>query len=429
MANAAIECPLKLVPTGTRSFDDYRPYASEEQFDQVRDRAVRLRGLRLIEINSTPRGGGVATMLQSIIPVLTGLGLDVQWYSMCNDRAFFDVTKKLAYLLQGGQGTLTHREVDCYLKTSELLARQVEKIAMDLLLIDDPQPAAIPGHMRRAPDHGSMWHGHIDLSQPNPDALAFFQPLLQPYRLVVLEVEAYRLPGIPEQCQRFIPDAIDPLARKNQQISRQVARRIMARVGMNPAWPAVAQVARFDPWKNPIGVVDAYREARRRIPNLQLALLGTFVAQDDPTAEQEYQKVKQRVGDDPLVHLFTNPKVIGQAEVDAFQTGSDAILLFSCREGFGLAATEAMWKCNAVIAGGVPGLRAQITDGVNGFLVNTVDECADRIVRLVHDRDLAYEIGQRAHQTVCAHFLLPRLIDDWLGIFEEMVTLPRTKAA
>ncbi|HLH72819.1 MAG TPA: glycosyl transferase family 1, partial [Chloroflexota bacterium] len=103
MANAAIECPLKLVPTGTRSFDDYRPYASEEQFDQVRDRAVRLRGLRLIEINSTPRGGGVATMLQSIIPVLTGLGLDVQWYSMCNDRAFFDVTKKLAYLLQGGQ--------------------------------------------------------------------------------------------------------------------------------------------------------------------------------------------------------------------------------------------------------------------------------------------------------------------------------------
>lgn len=428
MSQPRVSCPLQLVRTRARGFDRYRPYASAEQFDAVCDRARALRGLRVIEINSTPKGGGVATMLESIIPTLQGLGLDAHWYSMCDVPHFFDVTKKLSDLLQGSPGSLSQAEKDLFCKVNAQLAAQVDKLSPDVLLIHCPQPAGILGMLHHPPSRGSIWRGHIDFAHPCPEALAFLEPFLEPYDLIVLEVPAYCLEGIPPQRQRFVPDAIDPLTRKNKLISREAARRQMAEVGIDISRPVVTQVARFDHRKNPIGVVDAYRRARAAVPNLQLAMLGTFVAQDDPTAEAVYREVKHYVGNDPNVHLYTNPKVIGQPEVDAFQTGSDAILLFSKEEGFGIAATEAMWKCNAVIGSDVAGIRAQIENRVNGFLVSTVDECADRIVELVCDRPLARRIGQRAHETVCAHFLLPRLIDDWLCLFEA-VSRPRSAKA
>jgi len=243
---------------------------------------------------------------------------------------------------------------------------------------------------------------------------------LRPYDRIVLEVPRYHLPGIPLRRQSFVPDAIDPLTIKNRLLGREEARRMMGQVGVDVSRPVIAQVARFDHRKNPIGVVDAYRIARRSVPGLQLAMLGAFEAQDDPTAESVYQDVKRHVDGDPDVHLYTSPKVIGQPQVDAFQTGCDAILLLSRKEGFGIAATEAMWKCNAVIGSAVPGLQAQIENGDDGFLVTSVDECADRIVTLVHDRALAERIGRSARETVRAHFLLPRLIDDWVGIFESL---------
>jgi trehalose synthase len=426
---SSVGCPLRRVFTPARSFDRYRPYASSAQYDAVCDRARQLRHLRVVEVNSTPHGGGVATMLHSIIPVLAGLGLDAAWYSMCDEPGFFDLTKHLANLLQGADGRWTTDERDGYLGESQKLAAELDRLSADVLVIHDPQPAAAYELMSRRPSGGAIWRGHIDLHQPNLGALAFFEPLLQPYELVVLEVPADRLPTIPLRRQRFVPDAIDPLVPKNQLISREAARRAMARVGIDINDPVISQVARFDYWKDPIGVVEAYRQARLRIPGLQLALLGTFVAQDDPTAVAEYEKVKRFVGDDPQVHLYTDPKVINQIVVNAFQTGSDAILQLSRREGFGIAATEAMWKFNAVIAGDVPGLRAQITDGVNGYLVTTCEAAADRIERMVQDRLLARRIGEAAHQTVGNHFLLPRLIDDWLGLFQEVVGQRAARAA
>ncbi|HVC33417.1 MAG TPA: glycosyltransferase [Chloroflexota bacterium] len=429
MSHDQVSCPLEHVQTCARPFDRYRPYASAKQFDAVLDRARRLKGLRVIEINSTPRGGGVATMLHSILPALQGLGLDARWYSMCDERAFFEMTKQLMDLLQGANGHVTPADRDLYCKVSTQLAAQVDKLSADVLVIHCPQPAAILSLLRRQPSCGSIWRGHIDLAHPNPAALAFLEPFLCPYDLIVLEVRAYCLPGIPSQRQRFVPDAIDPLTTKNKQISRDDARQIMASVGIDISRPVVTQVARFDHRKNPIGVVDAYRLACRSVPGLQLAMLGTLAAQDDPTAEAVYEEVKRYVGNDPNVHLFADPKVIGQPQVDAFQTGSDAILLLSEKEGFGIAATEAMWKFNAVVGTDAPGISAQIDNGVDGFLVSSVDEGADRIVTLVRDRALARQLGQQAHETVCTHFLLPRLIDDWLGLFEGLSRRQAARAA
>lgn len=421
---------LRRVETSPRRFEAYRPYATDEQYDRIHQRARQLRGARIVEVNSTPSGGGVATLLVAVIPVLQGLGLDARWYSMGPLRRFFQVTRKLHDLLQGAPGALTTEETACYCQTNEQLATEIEALAPEVLLIHDPQPAAVPVYLRRRPP-ALIWRGHIDLSQPNPRALAFIEPILHRYDRLALEVADDRLLGIPLDRQRFIPDAIDPLTPKNQLITREAARRIMARVGVPRDVPVVTQVARFDPWKNPIGVVRAYRIARQSIPNLQLAMLGTFSAQDDPTAELVYQEVKRFVGDDPDVHLYTDPRQIGDLEVNAFQTGSEAILQLSRREGFGIAATEAMWKGNVVIGGDVPGLRAQITDGVTGFLVDPddVDGCAGRIVQLVRDRRLARTIGQQAHEHVRAHFLLPRLIDDWLGLYLDAMTHSLGRAA
>ncbi|MGH2458814.1 MAG: glycosyltransferase, partial [Chloroflexota bacterium] len=429
MAATSVDDSLELVPVGSRLFSGYRAFATAREYDAVLDRARDLKGLRVVEINSTAEGGGVATMLHSVIPALRGLGLDANWYAMRAGHDFFVVTKVLFDLLQSEPGTLDQADQDLYLKTSEKVGQAISQLDYDVLVIHDPQPLGARAFLTPAPGRGTIWRVHLDLERPNPDALCFLLPFVEKFDLVVLEDPAYRLAGIPMAVQRFVPDAIDPLSRKNRPMSRQQARRIMARVGIDAARPVVSQVARFDPLKNPTGVVEAYRIARRTVPGLQLAMLGTFVARDDPTARQTYECVKQFVGADPDVHLYIDPRVIGPTEVDAFQTGSDVVLLFSVREGFGIAATEAMWKRNAVVAGDVGGLPEQIVDGVTGFLVSTVDECASRIVTLVNDRELARELGDHAHQRVRDHFLLPRLIEDWLGLFAEAARQPQRKAA
>lgn len=428
VAQQSIDRTLELVPVASRSFSEYRPYASAEQYAEILDRARDLRGLRVVEINSTPKGGGVATLLQSIIPTLGSVGLDVNWYSMNASPDYLCLTKKLFDMLQNEPGHLNPADKDLYRQTGEQVARAIGRLSYDVLVIHCPQPLGAAAFLARGKTPW-IWRGHIDLSHPDPDALSFLLPFLDPFDRIVLEVPAYQLSGVTAAKQRFVADAIDPLAIKNRLLTRGEARKAMARVGVDLTRPIICQIARFDPLKNPIGVVEAYRKARQTIPGLQLALLGTFVAQDDPTARQTYEEVKRFVGADPDVHLYTNPRVIGQTEVDAFQTGSDAVLLFSQREGFGLAATEAMWKGNAVIAGAVGGLCVQIVDGESGFLVSTVDECAERVVTVLRDRALAKQIGQNAHQRVCNHYLLPRLIDDWLGLFGEVAGRQSRKAA
>ncbi|HEX5417942.1 MAG TPA: glycosyltransferase [Chloroflexota bacterium] len=428
MSNQSVDPTLSLVPVGSRAFSDYRPYASAEQYDQILDRARGLKGLRVVEVNSTPKGGGVATMLHSVIPTLQSLQVDVQWYSMNASHDYFSLTKKLFDMLQGEPGHLPPADQDRYCRTGEQVARALDQLRYDVLVIHCPQPLGAAPFVRGRRS-GWIWRGHIDLSHPNPDAVSFLAPFLDCFQLLVLEVPSYQLARFPAGKQRFVPDGIDPQSLKNRLISREQALDLMRSVGIDTSRPTITQIARFDPLKNPIGVVEAYRKARRSVPSLQLAMLGTFGAEDDPTARQTYERVKAFVGDDPDIHLYTDPKVIGQAEVDAFQTGSDAVLLFSKREGFGIAATEAMWKCNAVIAGAVGGLCYQIVDGNTGFLVSTVDECAERIVRVVQDRELARRIGDHAHRRVAAHFLLPRLIGDWLELFGEVASARARQAA
>jgi trehalose synthase len=232
----------------------------------------------------------------------------------------------------------------------------------------------------------------------------------------------YVLPGVSSEQTRIVYPAIDPLATKNRALSMDDAKAILASLGIDPLRPLLTQVSRFDPWKNPWQVVDTYRLTKRAVPEVQLALVGTFAADDDPEAPKIYESIREYVGSDPDVHLFTDPELVGALEVNAFQSASNVILQRSTREGFGLTVTEAMWKARPIVATPVGGITVQIVDGENGYLAESSDECSARVVEVLSHPELAERIGTAAQRSVRQRFLLPRLLDDDLQLYQELTS-------
>jgi trehalose synthase len=244
---------------------------------------------------------------------------------------------------------------------------------------------------------------------------------LQGYDRLVFCLPEYVNGSAPPDKIRFLRPAIDPLSIKNQRLAKAKAKEILAGLCIDPQRPLISQVSRFDPWKDPLGVIDAYRMAKRQIPDLQLALVGVIEAQDDPEAETVLEQAKQYTKGDPDIHLFSDPAQVGHFEVNAFQTASEIVLQKSVREGFGLTVAEAMWKGNPVIGGNCGGIRVQIEDGKNGFLVSTPEECARRVVELIRDEPLRKRMGPAGRETVRRSYLIPRLLRDYLSLIEEVV--------
>ncbi|HEX5416268.1 MAG TPA: glycosyltransferase [Chloroflexota bacterium] len=419
---SGVDCPLRRVFTLRRPFDRYRPYTTPTQLAELRERARNLRGRKIIDLSLSPEAGSAASMLHSLQPAFQGLGLNAHWYSLCPDPSFFVVARKLHDALLGGLNRLTEADRKLYQQINDAAAREVDRLDAEILVVHDVELAGVASALANRP-RALIWRSHGDLSEPGPEALGFVEPLLKSYTLLVLETPACRLPSIARGRQRFVAGAIDPLALKNQIISRDAARQRLTRLGIAADRPLMCQVARFDPWKNPLGVVDAYRRARADVPGLQLALVGAIATTEANVAEQTFEQVKSAVGDDPNVFLFGEvgavTPTVNQLDVDAFQSGADVAVLLACREGWGAALTEAMWKYRPVVATDRPGPRAQIQDGKNGFLVDGADAGAERVVQLLRDPALAESLGQHAHETVKECFLLPRLVDDYLGLFEE----------
>jgi trehalose synthase len=407
------------------SLDDYREVASAEQLDRARDLAANLKGLRIVHVNSTADGGGVAEILRSMVPLMRDVGLDTQWMVMPGHEAFFEITKKMHNLMQGADGQLTAEEMSTYVVQSWRVSRAIQKqgIAADIWVMHDPQTLPLAAFL--PPDQAAMWVCHIDTTQPNQGTAAAVRPWINAYPLVVFSLPQYVLPGLDRNVTRIAPPAIDVMMQKNQRPDLDTARSIIARLGMDPQRPLISQVARFDPWKDPWGVIDAYRMVKKERPDVQLALLGVIAAQDDPEAYSIFDTVVQHAGDDPDIHLFTDGRQVGEAEVAAVQTAADVIIQKSLREGFGLSVTEALWKGTPVIGGNCGGIRIQITDGQTGFLVDTVEQCADRVLTLLNDRARAEEMGNAGKERVRNQFLTPRLMNDYLECFHELVASPQ----
>lgn len=395
--------------------DDYAGIVSEQLLSQVAEIAEKLRGLRVVHINATPRGGGVAEILKSLTPLMCDVGIDAKWYAMSPDESFFRVSKMLHHCLQGSTLAPSASDISLYLANNEKAADTLVsmRVSADLWLFHDVQVLPMLSYMDSC---AGVWVCHVDTTHPNEMARDMLFPYMSNYQMVVASMPEYFPNGANPTDVVVFPPAIDPLQPKHTAISFGEARRVLADLGMDPARPIISQVSRFDRWKDPWGVVDAYRLAKKEIPGLQLAFVGAMTAKDDYDAKEVLISLEQYVASDPNIYLFSDPLVIGDLEVNAFQSGADIILQKSTREGFGLTVAEAMWKGRPVIGGNCGGIKHQIHDGVTGFLVSDVSSCAHRIVTLLKDQTLANLMGKQARESVRRSYLMPRLLRDYLQL-------------
>jgi len=413
---------LPLVETPVHKLKDYKAIIPKSLYQEIRSLAKRTKGLKIAMINSTPRGGGVAEMLKSLVPLMKDLGLNVEWYTIPAIGNIFDITKQIHNALQGKEYRFFSSDKKKYLDYMKKIAKLIDKKDFDIWMVHDPQPIALASFVSGFSP--ALCRFHIDLSSPNKEVWSFVSQFLKDYEKIILSSKEYIENEIKDKAVVF-PPGIDPLVPKNHLIPKKSAREILESVDISPDKPLVSQVFRFDYFKDPLGSLETYKIAKKKIPSLQLALVGFFLASDDPEAVEVYKKTKERVGNDPDVFLFVDANKLSGLKVDTFvnavQNGSDVILQKSVKEGFGLTVTEAMWKKKAVVGGNVGGIKLQIEDGKNGFLVNNSQEAAQRIIELLKNPSLAEKIGRAGRETVRRKFLTPRVLRDYLKLFEEFI--------
>jgi len=413
---------LPLVKTPTQKLEKYKGLISKQLFSEITEISKGLKGLRVFHVNATPRGGGVAEILKSLVPLMKGVGLKADWYTIPPRNNFFEITKRMHNALQGRKYKFPFSARKKYMLHVARTAELMRGMKPDIWVIHDPQPAGVAMFL---PDfHPAISRLHIDLTSPNEGVWKFVASFLELYDKVVLSSKDFVKEQVKEKAVVFQP-AIDPLNPKNQPLSLNNANEILRNFGINPDKPLVTQVSRFDPWKDPLGVIEAYQLAKKKVPDLQLALVGLFLARDDPEAERVYAKVKKKAEKDQNIFLFAEVEKLGSLKVHVFvnaiQTASDVILQKSTREGFGMTVAEAMWKEKPVIGGNVGGIKFQIESGKNGFLTSTPKETASRIVHLIGNPELSKKMGQRAKETIREKFLMPRLLQDYLKLFKQLV--------
>jgi trehalose synthase len=408
---------LELIDVGPRSLSAYRGVAPDAVLDDLVRHAEDLRGARVLHVNATPYGGGVSELLRSGVPILNDLGLTAHWKIIRGDDTFFQVTKKVHNGLQGAADGLTETEREAYLGTSRRNAELLEE-EYDFVFLHDPQPAGILS-LRGKGNARWIWRCHIDTSQPNPSVWAFLHDYLKPFDAAVFTMEAFVPPDFPIARVEIMPPAIDPLSPKNMPLADATARGVLEWIGVELDRPLITQVSRFDPWKDPLGVIAAYRLAREEVPALQLALVGSM-ALDDPEGWDVYRQVREASQSDPGIHVFTNLTGVGNIEVNAFQRLSQVAVQKSIREGFGLVVSEALWKDTPVVAGNAGGIPLQMADGAGGVLVQTVGECAKAVVALLRDPEHARDLARKGRERVREHFLLPRLLLNELELMQEL---------
>jgi len=406
---------LQEVALGNKSLADYTHLAGRGVVQEIRALAEGLNGKRVLHVSATAFGGGVSEILYSLVPLMRDIGLDVSWQVIMGREEFFNATKLLHNSLQGDPKSLTSSDWELFDQYNEMNARSLDG-EWDVIIVHDPQPVGIRHY---APDHGQhwVWRCHIDLSEPNPEPIERLLPLIAEYDATVWHLEHYVPDGFDGHGGvQIVPPAIDPLSPKNMALSPDDASYVCDQFGIDVDRPLICQVSRFDPWKDPIGVIDAYRIVTKELPEVQLALVGSM-ATDDPEGWEFFQRTYEYAGGDPDIKILNNLNNVGAIEVNAFQSQSDVVMQKSIREGFGLTVTEALWKGRPTIGGDVGGIPLQIVDGQDGYLVSTPEEAAKRSIEILSDPELGRHLGRAGKERTRERFLTPRLLLDWLRIF------------
>jgi trehalose synthase len=405
---------LTEVTPPAQTFAAYEPLISKQLYRDIREMAEELRGAKIVMLNSTAYGGGVAELLEGVVPLLQSLGLDCRWLVMPDHPEFFHVTKGLHNALQGGHFDLTAAAQTLYETQSQLVGTLLATEPADVWEIHDPQAAGV---IAQLPTRRSIWRCHIDTSTPDPQVWRYVQKSIEQYQEAIFTLPEYVPHGWHGGKLNFITPTIDAFSAKNRPMPTAEARRITAGLGLDSSQPLILQVSRFDPIKDPRGVIDAFRLMKQATGPAQLALVGSL-ATDDPAATEVLAELREYTQGDDDIFLLSN---LTGAQVNALHTTATIVVQKSLREGFGLTVTEGMWKSKPVIGGNVGGIKVQITDGANGYLVDSVEACASKLIELVTNPTKRVVMGRRGRATVLGHFLHPQLLHDHLMIYRRLI--------
>lgn len=415
---------LERVPLLERHLAAYEPIVGLEAVERIRDAARGLQGARVLHINATAYGGGVAEVLAAHVPLLRSAGLDAEWHVLRASDEFFKLTKTVHNALQGADVEWTPRMQQAYLQRVLENALQLEG-RWDYVVVHDPQPVAMRAFAHDAQmeigDTRWIWRCHIDLTDANTTVWDFFRPYVELH-----DASVWTMP-------QFVPDSlvmdhvihsapsIDPLSVKNLDLPTPFGEELCRQYGIDVRRPIVCQVSRYDPWKDPVGVIKAFRIVREKIMDAQLLLAGSM-ATDDPEGFRVWEEVQEARAGDPDIHLLSNIQQVGNVQINAFQRLSDVVMQKSVREGFGLTVSEALWKARPVVGGRAGGIVLQIRDGYDGYLVSSVEECAARTMDLLADPVGADAMGAQGREHVRANFLSTRELEDWLNLLTKLAS-------
>jgi trehalose synthase len=368
----------------------------------------KLKGKSFLHINSTREGGGVAEILHRMIPILRELGIDARWDVITGDERFFDITKKLHNALQGKPETITEDMWQYHLEINRMNAQNL-RLEADAVLIHDPQPVPLIEYK----SGGTwLWRCHIDMSSPFQNVWERLRNYCAKYDASVFSVPRFAR-AMPIE-EFIITPSIDPLSDKNRELSQAEITEALEKLGIPADRPMILQVSRFDRFKDPIGVIQAYKLARKY--NDCILVLAGSPAADDPEGATVLNEVREHAAGDPDLHILLLP-AFSDKEINALQRAATVVLQKSIKEGFGLTVSEAMWKGKPVIGGATGGIPLQITHGVTGFLVHSAEGAAFRIRQILNDPDMAKRIGENGREYVRTHFLITRQIRDYLSLW------------
>ena len=401
---------------------DYRDIVGDEAIAKIYQKAELLYGKRILHINSTYMGGGVAEILTSLVPLMNDVGLDADWRILKGNVDLFNITKKFHNALQGETINLSAMKKNLYIDANRAFAVYA-LIDHDAVIVHDPQPLPLIAFYKKKQPW--IWRCHIDLSNPNDILWDFLKGFILRYNSVIVSHPNYKKNDLP-LTHRVIAPVIDPLTPKNMVLGKKDISKYLKKFGVPTDKPVIAQISRFDKWKDPLGVIEIFKKVREKVP-CRLVLCGSM-ASDDPEGVKIFYKVKQKANS-----LVVNGDIIlltieNNILVNALQSISAVIIQKSLREGFGLTVTEALWKGKPVVASNVGGIPLQIKDGKNGYLLDPDDTqgFADRIVEIIKNPNLAKELGKRGHESVRKKFLITRLLSDYLDLLTEEIHNGRT---
>ncbi len=402
------------MPQKIIQLEDYEQFIGPSTVERIRNKAKPLQDVHVVNFNSTYYGGGVAEMLSSLTLLMNSLGIPTEWRVIQGTPDFFNITKKMHNALQGGKINLSQMKMDIY---EEVIYENTIRNYLDhhIVIVHDPQPLPLIRHFKKRSPW--IWRCHIDLTDVHKGLWNYLTQFVCKYDAIVMSCKEYaQSVDIP---QLFFMPAINPFNIKNRPLTEEEMDKRLAHYNIPTDLPLVVQVSRFDPWKDPKGVIEAFKLARKEV-DCTLVLLGNF-ATDDPEGAEIYESLLESRDDRIMVLAHGDDTAL----VNTLQSRADVVVQKSIREGFGLTVTEAMWKGTPVIGGNVGGIRYQIRDGYNGFLVSNIEETAQRIVQLVKDEKLRERLGSNARETVIQQFLMTRYLEQYLDLFSSFETIFR----